>query len=276
MEFTKMEALANDFVMVNAVNMTASRQSAIIARTAWLCDRRRGVGGDGVIFVLPSETHDFRMRIFNSDGSEAEMCGNGIRCFSSFARHKGLTDKNSLSIQTGAGTICTEAAGDKIRVDMGSPVLAAPRIPVAQSEGQVIDRELAVDDRTFRITAVSMGNPHAVIFVDELTDELMFDWGERIERHPFFPNRVNVEFIRMRSAAEVDMRVFERGCGETWACGTGACAAAVAGILTGRHNNTVTIHLRGGDLIVSWDGNPEHSVFKTGPARIVFEGSVDI
>jgi diaminopimelate epimerase len=248
--------------------------AAMRSRFVWLCDRRTGIGADGVIFVLEPTIAEaqFRMRIFNNDASEAEMCGNGIRCFHRYCLDAGLTDRDALTIETGAGLIRTALAGEEIRVDMGRPILEADRIPTRQTQGQVIDQPLEVQGRVFRITAVSMGNPHAVIFTDELTDELVWQWGRAIETHPFFPRKVNVEFIQVLSSSEVRMRVWERGCGETQACGTGACAAAVAGILNRKHGNEVTVHLPGGDLLIQWDGNREHSVFMTGPAVRVFTG----
>jgi diaminopimelate epimerase len=276
MDFTKMQGIGNDFVMVDAMSLNQDAIDAVVGAAAALCDRRRGVGADGVILALPSDTCDFRMRIINSDGSEAEMCGNGIRCLTAFVRHRKLTAAPSLSFETGAGVIRTEAANSGVRVDMGPPVLDAPAIPVALASGRVVDFPLMVDDREFRITAVSMGNPHAVVFAERLSDELTLDWGARIESHPFFPRRVNVEFIRVNSPSDISMRVYERGCGETQACGTGACAAVVAGVLNGSHNHRVVVHLPGGDLDIEWDGDPRHSVFKTGPARAVFAGEVDL
>ncbi len=241
-------------------------------------DRRNGIGADGVIFILPAETEtaDYRMVIINSDGSEAEMCGNGIRCFALYANEMGLTDKNKLTIETPAGLIRTERNGDDIIVDMGTPVLEAEKIPTTKSEGRVIMEPVAAEDREFSVTAISMGNPHAVIYADVLNDELVLGYGAHLESHPLFPNKVNVEFVKVVSDVEIEMRVFERGCGETMACGTGACAAVVAGILNKKHGNRVVVHLRGGDLTVEWDGDPDHSVFMTGSAAIVYNGTVEM
>jgi diaminopimelate epimerase len=272
MKFVKMEGLANDFILIGDAaeeNINALQKNV----PAW-CDRRRGIGADGVILVLPSAKADFRMRIFNADASEAEMCGNGIRCFAVYLKKKGLWDKSLLNVETIAGTITTERIGDAIKVNMGAPILDAPRIPFAKENGRAIMERIAVDGAYFSITAVSMGNPHAVIYADELTDELVTNIGKKIESHPFFPQRVNVEFVKVLSDKEIQMRVFERGCGETPACGTGACAAVVSGVLNKKHGNAVIVHLLGGDLFVEWDGNSLHPVHLTGPARWVFQGEM--
>jgi len=224
------------------------------------------------------------MRIFNSDGSEAEMCGNGIRCCAVYVKKLKLSGKRSLSFETGAGSIATESVGNGlIRVTMSRPVLFAPQIPTtclpsgtAKVSGTVLNEDLSVDGRLFKITAVSMGNPHAVIYEDNITDELVQVWGKKIENHPFFPKKTNVEFVKVLSKNEIRMRVWERGCGETMACGTGACAAVVAGILNKLLGNRVTAHLPGGDLLVEWDGKETSPVFMTGPASITFKGSVDV
>ena len=272
MKFVKMEGLANDFILTDELGEEniATLQKNV---PAW-CDRRRGIGADGVILVLPSTKAGYRMRIFNADGSEAEMCGNGIRCLAVYLKKKELWEKAHLSVETIAGIVGAEYVGDLIKVDMGAPILDAPRIPVAKESGRAIMERIAVDDAYFSITALSMGNPHAVIYSDELTDELVTNIGEKIESHPFFPQRVNVEFVKVLSDKEIQMRVFERGCGETMACGTGACAAVVSGVLNKKHGNAVIVHLLGGDLFVEWDGNASHPVSMTGPARWVFEGEI--
>ncbi|MBD3316079.1 MAG: diaminopimelate epimerase [Chitinivibrionales bacterium] len=276
MKFTKMEALANDFIMIApADELEADRLGA---RAALLCDRRRGIGADGIIFVLPprSEKADFRMRIINADGSEAEMCGNGIRCFAKFVNEANISDRHELAIDTGAGLIRTGRNDTEVRVDMGPPILEAARIPTTETADRILDHPLEVEEQTYRVTAVSMGNPHAVIHVPKITDELVLVEGPKLERHPFFPNHANIEFIEVLDRSHIRMRVYERGCGETAACGTGACAAVVAGVLTGRNDVMVTVHLNGGDLSVEWDGDPAHSVFMTGPARTVFTGRIDL
>jgi diaminopimelate epimerase len=272
MKFVKMEGLGNDFVVTHHVG--AKKLAGMLPRIRALCDRRTGIGADGVILLLPSSKADFRMRIFNADGSEAEMCGNGIRCCARYVDEQKLSAKKKLSFETGAGIIATERSGDMVRVNMGAPVLAAAQIPTAQKAGRVIRMPIRALDKMFEITTVSMGNPHAVIFTDSLTDDLVRRYGAALERDPFFPRRVNVEFAAVVSAGEARMRVWERGCGETRACGTGACAVAVAGVLTGRLSACTVIHLAGGDLTVEWDGNETQPVFMTGPARRVFDGDV--
>ncbi|MBD3240259.1 MAG: diaminopimelate epimerase [Chitinivibrionales bacterium] len=273
MQFTKMHGCGNDFVVTHVD--TAKQSDALQPHVASLCDRRRGVGADGVVVVLPSESADLRMRIFNADGSEAEMCGNGIRCAFRYAARAGIAQGGSVRFETLAGVIRTASDGDLVRVDMGRPVLEAKRIPVADGGDRVVMKQLEVDGETVTVTAVSMGNPHAVIYADALTDELVLGLGSRVEPHPYFPRKTNVELVRVDSPAAITMRVFERGVGETLACGTGACAAVVAGVLNDRHATEVTVHLRGGDLRVAWDGDPSHSVLMTGPAVTVFSGTVD-
>jgi diaminopimelate epimerase len=241
-----------------------------------LCDRRRGIGGDGVILVLPSKIADYKMRIFNSDGSEPEMCGNGIRCFALYVQKTGLWKKPKLSVETIAGIIKTEISGDRIQVTMGAPIMDAPRIPVAKQSGSAIMEQINVDGKQFQVTAVSMGNPHAVIYVDELTDEMVLGYGKKLESHAFFPKKTNVEFVKVISDKEISMRVYERGCGETMACGTGACASVVSGIINKKHGKSMTVHLLGGDLFIEWDGDFAHPVYMTGPAQWVFEGDIRV
>jgi diaminopimelate epimerase len=276
MKFVKMEGLGNDFIVTHG--LTEEEFNSAVKKVSHLCDRRRGIGADGVIFIFPSATDeaDYRMCFFNSNGEEAEMCGNGIRCFALYLNEMGLSDKEAFSIETLAGIIKTERKEDKIRVDMGAPVLSAEMIPTTKTEEQVVMEPIVVEDKEFHVTAVSMGNPHAVIFADSLTDELVHNYGSKLESHPFFPKRVNVEFVKVLSDGEIEMRVFERGCGETMACGTGACAAAVAGIMNKKHGNKITVHLLGGDLSIEWDGNIDHSVYMTGPANVVFKGECNV
>ncbi len=276
MQFLKMEGLSNDFIVTHG--LTEDILSRAIEKAPLLCDRRRGIGADGIIFVLPGESDsaDFQMRIINSDGSEPEMCGNGIRCFMVYTHAMSLTQKNSLSIETKAGLIKTEFFNEEIKVDMGSPILAGEEIPTTMRGGPLLQVPCEVDGKEYPITPVSMGNPHGVLYADSLDDDLVLGVGPKLESHPFFPNKANIEFIRVVNNSEIDMRVYERGCGETMACGTGACAAAVSGILNKKHDNRVTVHLLGGDLLIEWDGNTDHSVFMTGPARIAFRGEVDL
>lgn len=275
MNFIKMEGLGNDFIVTHEVS--DGMVQSVIKQAVWLCDRRRGIGADGIIFVLPSRRADFRMRIFNSDGTEAEMCGNGIRCFALYVKNLQLTNLNRLIIETSAGEIITETIDDYlVKVNMGPPVLDAPGIPVAQEQGMVIMHNLEVETKTFKITAVSMGNPHVVIYPEELSDNIVWEYGKKIECHPFFPKKTNVEFVKVQSDNEITMRVWERGCGETLACGTGACASVVSGIINKLHGNNVTVHLPGGDLQVQWSGNRDDSVYMTGPAKKIFEGNIEI
>jgi diaminopimelate epimerase len=274
MRFVKMEGIGNDFILIHGMDDSAIE--SLRNRAARLCDRRFGIGADGIVFVLPpkSPQADFRMRIINSDAGEAEMCGNGIRCFHRYCLDEALTARQSLTIETNAGLKHTVFDGAMVRVDMGRPVLDAASIPTTQQSGQVVMHPLVIDNRIFLVTAVSMGNPHAVIFTDELSDDLVLNFGAQIERHTFFPRHVNVEFVVVQSRDEFRMRVFERGCGETLACGTGTCAAAVAGIVTGRLGATVKAHLPGGDLTIEWAGNVDNPVFMTGAATRVFCGEI--
>lgn len=273
MNFTKMHGCANDFVVVSALDILDI--APLVAAVPQMCDRRRGIGADGVIVLLPSVQADFRMRIFNADGSEAEMCGNGIRCLTRYVQANNLSAKKALRFETGAGPIGTILHDARVSVDMGWPVLEGNRIPAGDSAEPVVAQELVVNGQTYRLSAVSMGNPHAVIFPDTLSDELVISLGEQIKAHPFFPRSVNVEFVEIMSRSEMRVRVNERGVGETLACGTGACASVVAGILEGRLDHTVTVHLLGGDLKIQWDGSPQCSVFMTGPAEFVFTGVID-
>jgi len=275
MNFVKMEGLGNDFIITHEIS--AGTVQSVAKQAIWLCNRRRGIGGDGIIFVLPSSRADFKMRIINSDGSEAEMCGNGIRCFAHYVREMRLTDLSHLTIETASGNICTEIISDEmVKVNMGSPKLEAKSIPVVQNSGRVISKNLDVGDRSFTINAISMGNPHAVIYADELTDQLVASYGSLIEHHPFFPKRTNVEFVKVQSTNEISMRVWERGCGETQACGTGACAAVVSGIINKLHGTDIQVHLPGGDLHVQWSGDESDPVFMTGPAKRVYDGKIEV
>jgi diaminopimelate epimerase len=274
MKFAKMEGLGNDFVVTCDISEKLYSPQAEMVRH--LCDRRLGIGGDGLI-VVRHGPNGLGMRIFNCDGSEAEMCGNGIRCIAEYVSQENLSTNSSQEFSTKAGLIKTERlGGGMVRVDMGSPVLDPVRIPTTQAKGLVLKKELKALDRTFEVTAVSMGNPHAVIFTDNITDELVLKYGAALEKHPFFPAKANVEFVTVKSSSEAVMRVWERGCGETPACGTGACAAAVAGALNGLLGTVVTMHLAGGDLKIAWEGGETSHVFMTGPARRVFDGEVKL
>jgi diaminopimelate epimerase len=276
MNFAKLEGLANDFVVTGDTLADTGLLNTLRERSLHLCDRRRGIGGDGILCAIPSASADFGMRIFNADGSEAEMCGNGIRCFAVYLRKTGRWDKPRLTVETLRGIIRIWFEGQGIRVDMGPPILDASRIPVAKAAGEAIGERLVVGDREFIVTAVSMGNPHAVVYADELTDELVLDFGKKLESHPFFPKKANIEFVKVLSDREIRMRVYERGCGETMACGTGACASVVSGVLNRRHGTAVTAHLPGGDLFIEWDGGRQSPVYMTGPARWVYSGEMTV
>jgi diaminopimelate epimerase len=279
LQFTKMHGIGNDFVMIDA---TGSNGVALLKeaqdRAVWLCDRKFGVGADGVILLLASSAADFQMRMFNPDGSEAEMCGNGIRCFAKFAYDKGLTQKTTLRVETGAGLLETVAhvAGGKVQtvtVDMGEAHLVPKEIPVHLPdvvEGPIVAAPLCIAGMDYAITCVSMGNPHCVVFVDDVESFPVAEIGPKFERHPVFPRRINTEFIEVLGPSEVRMRVWERGAGETLACGTGACATAVACALNGKTGRDVTVHLAGGDLKIAW--REDNRVMMTGPAATVFEG----
>lgn len=272
LSFTKMTALGNDFIVVDGRNINVMQ---ILPQAETICDRRFGIGGDGLIFVLKGTDHaDFTMRIINSDGSEPEMCGNGIRCFARWLDDRGEFPNETLVVQTGAGllTITRDASG--YRVNMGKPILEPSEIPVIADNSLSIP--YTIENEQVNFTAVSMGNPHAVFFVTEITDEQVLIHGPQIEIDTRFPRKTNVEFIHVRNEYEIDMRVWERGCGETFACGTGACAAVVAGIRNKLHGNDVTVHLRGGDLKIEWDGNPQSPVFMSGEAHSVFEGLIEL
>jgi diaminopimelate epimerase len=276
MKFAKVEGLANDFIVTADTLSNTAMLPAVRGRVRALCDRRLGIGADGVLCIVPSSAADFGMRVFNADGSEAEMCGNGVRCFALYLKNTKLWDKPRLSVETGAGIIRTSFEGGQVRVDMGPPILEAARIPVAKTSGEAIGEKLTVDKREFTVTAVSMGNPHAVVYVDELTDELVLVYGKKLESHSFFPRKANIEFVKVLANNEIRLRVYERGCGETMACGTGACASVVSGVLNGLHGTKVTVHLLGGDLLVEWSGDRESPVYMTGPARWVYAGEIEL
>ena len=268
MKFTKMHGLGNDFVLVDVREFAIDNPSKF---ARWACDRRFGIGADQLLLLKDSQNADFRMDIINADGSIVEMCGNGIRAFARYVWDRGLSDKDMLDIATLAGTIRPERLGELIRVDMGEPELDGRKIPVAL-DGKVVDHPLEVDGRTFEITCVSMGNPHAVIFVDDVKGFQVARYGPQIERNELFPNRINVEFVEVESREAIRMRVWERGAGETLACGTGASASVVASMLKGLTNRKVTVQLLGGDLLIDWAENGR--VYMTGPATEVFSGEI--
>jgi diaminopimelate epimerase len=272
-----MHGLGNDFILIDCVRQWCGKDlpdfGGISKR---LCDRRFGIGADQILVLSASDHADFRMKIFNSDGGEVEMCGNGVRCLAKYIWDRGLSDKDILAVETLAGIIRPEKSGKMVRVDMGEPILEPGRIPVIlplPSDG-VVDYPLDIKDREFRITCVSMGNPHAVIVVDEVSAFPVAKYGPVIERHSIFPKKINVEFIEILSRSEIRMRVWERGAGETMACGTGASAVAVAASIKGLTERIVTVHLLGGNLSIEWAA--DNHVYMTGPAVEVFEGTIDL
>ena len=280
MKFTKMHGCGNDYIYVDGAReiIPAERKSEVVK---FLSDRHFGIGGDGVIFINPSDVADFEMEMYNMDGSRSEMCGNGIRCVGKYVYDHGLTRKTSLSIVSCGKIKYLELTVEdgkvaKVRVNMGSPVLEAAEIPVVASQSPVVDTPIAVDGREYRMTCVSMGNPHAIVYVDEMIDdETMAKIGPLFEHHERFPRRVNTEFVKVLDRDRVQMRVWERGTGETLACGTGACAVTVASILNGLTEADITVELLGGNLEIFWD-REENVVYMTGPATTVFEGEIEI
>jgi diaminopimelate epimerase len=275
MRFTKMHGLGNDYVYVDCVRNPPPRHPAELS--VKVSDRHFGIGSDGLILICPSERADVRMRMFNADGSESEMCGNGIRCVAKFAFDHGLTKNNPMTVETGRGVLTLHldiAAGkvERVTVDMGEPILDADKIPTTLPGPRVVNfpySETTPDP--FLITCVSMGNPHAVIYCDDVSQVPLERVGPLLENAPVFPRRINAHFVQVRSPEEVTMRTWERGSGITLACGTGACAVAVAGVLTGRTGRNLLAHLPGGDLHLRWDEKDNH-VYMTGPAVEVFGG----
>jgi diaminopimelate epimerase len=275
LHFAKLHGTANDFIYVDARQGFPGDPAALAAR---LCDRRRGIGGDGLILVLGSERADCRMLILNADGSRAEMCGNGIRGLAKFVRDRGLVTADPLRVETDAGvkTIRSELADGRVArvtVDMGAPVWDGRAIPV-DADGEVIEHPLDVGGRRWSVTCVSMGNPHCVVFVDDVAGLPLAEIGPAFERHPFFPRRVNTEFVRVAGPARLEMRVWERGAGETLSCGTGACAVGVAAARTGRAARRVVVALPGGELEIDW--RQDDRVLMTGDAVEVFDGQVEV
>lgn len=274
MRFTKMHGAGNDYVYVDCFRDPPPRDPSRLAIR--VSDRHFGIGADGLILIRPSEVADARMQMFNADGSEAEMCGNGVRCVAKYVHDHGICRRERLRIETGRGilTLDLELADGKarrVRVDMGEPILEAAKIPTQLAGDPVVDQTLEVAGVRLQATCVSMGNPHCVIFVPRITDELVLGLGPKIECDPRFPARVNVEFVEVISRGEVRQRTWERGSGETLACGTGASAVCVAGVLSGRTERRILNHLLGGDLELEWRADTNH-VLKTGPAEEVFSG----
>lgn len=273
MKFTKMHGAGNDYVYVNCFEQVELGEVSELAKA--ISDRHFGVGGDGLVLICPSERADARMVMYNADGSEAEMCGNAVRCVAKFVYDYGIAAKEELAIETGRGVLAlqcsiTDGKVDRVRVNMDEPILAASEIPTTLAGDPPVNVPLKVADRTLDVTCVSMGNPHAVTFVDEVNDDWILNIGPQVEVHEAFPRRINAEFIQVVSRSEIIMRVWERGSGETLACGTGACASVVAGVLAGLLDRKVLVRLTGGDLEIEWAESGE--VYMTGPAAEVFSG----
>ncbi len=273
MKFTKMHGAGNDYVYVNGFVETIEDPASLSIAVS---DRHFGIGADGLVLILPSEKEDFRMRIFNADGSEAEMCGNASRCIAKYVFDHGMTDKTSITLETLSGQkrLDLQVENGKVstvRVDMGEPILLPKLIPAHIDEERIVNFPIALDGKKVNITALSMGNPHVIIFVDNVNEIDLPKIGPKVEHHPLFPKRTNTEFLQIISPNQLKMRVWERGSGETLACGTGACAATVAAALNGKAERKVTMELTGGTLFIEWSETDNH-VYMTGPATTVFEG----
>ena len=273
MEFTKMQGLGNDYVYVNCFKEKIENPSE---RAVKVSDRHFGIGSDGLILIKPSEVADFEMEMYNADGSRGEMCGNGIRCVAKYVYDYGLTDKTSISVETLGGIKYLDLTVEHgkvtlVKVDMGTPILKPELIPIIAKGETVIDEPIMVGGKEYHMTGVSMGNPHDVVFMDDIKNLEIEKIGPLFENHERFPNRINTEFVNVIDRHTAQMRVWERGSGETLACGTGACAVAVACILNGLTENTVTVKLLGGDLQIEWD-REKNTVYMTGPAEVSFDG----
>ena len=277
MKFTKMQGLGNDYVYVNCFEEKIENPPAV---ARYVSDRHFGIGSDGLIMINPSEVADFEMEMYNADGSRGEMCGNGIRCVAKYVYDYGLTDKTQISVETLGGIKYLDLTVKDgkvvlVKVDMGKPELKSDLIPIISENEKVIDEPIEVDGQVYHMTGVSMGNPHTVIYVDDVKNLDLEKIGPKFENHERFPKRINTEFVHCIDRNTVEMRVWERGSGETLACGTGACAVAVASILNNLTDTRVTVKLLGGDLQIEWDKEKDR-VFMTGPAKVVFDGVIDI
>ena len=277
MKFTKMHGLGNDYVYVNCFEEKIDNPPAV---ARFVSDRHFGIGSDGLIMINPSKTADFEMEMYNADGSRGEMCGNGIRCVAKYVYDYGLTDKTQISVETLGGIKYLDLTVEDgkvslVKVDMGKPELKSDLIPIISENEKVIDEPIEVDGQVYHMTGVSMGNPHTVIYVDDVKGLDLEKIGPKFENHERFPKRINTEFVHCIDRQTVEMRVWERGSGETLACGTGACAVAVSSILNNLTDTQVTVKLLGGDLQIEWDREKDR-VFMTGPATVVFDGVIDI
>lgn len=276
MKFTKMQGLGNDYVYVNCFKETIENPPEMAKKVS---NRNFGIGSDGLIMINPSDVADFEMEMYNADGSRSEMCGNGIRCVGKYVYDYGLTEKEHISVETLAGIkyldLTVEDGKVKlVKVDMGSPELVPENIPIVADGNRVIDEPINVNGTEYRMTGVSMGNPHAVVYVEDVKGLDIETIGPAFENHERFPNRVNTEFVKVLDRNTVEMRVWERGSGETMACGTGACAVAVACILNGFTEDKVTVKLLGGDLQIEWDKEAD-KIYMTGPAEVSFDGEIN-
>ena len=275
MKFTKMNGCGNDYVYINGFVENVENPKELVKKVS---DRHFGIGSDGLILIVPSDKADFCMRMFNADGSEGEMCGNGIRCVAKYVYDHKMTDKTEISVETKAGIKYLDLTAEdgkvtKVKVDMGEPILEPKKIPVRSEKKRVVNEPIAVAEKTWNMTCVSMGNPHAVVFVEDTGSLEIEKYGPLFENHELFPNRTNTEFVQVLNRNEINMRVWERGSGETLACGTGTCASVVACILNDFTDEKVLVHLLGGDLEIEYEKTTNH-VFMTGPAETVFEGEL--
>lgn len=279
MKFTKMHGIGNDYIYVNCFQETVKNPAAV---ARFVSDRHFGIGGDGLILIKPSEIADCEMDMYNLDGSRGAMCGNGIRCVAKYVYDYGIVDRTDIRVATGSGVKSLKLTLENgkvsmVKVNMGSPILTAKEIPMIAQTDPVIDAPLMVNGQEYRVTAVSMGNPHAVTYLPEIDDLDLEKIGPSFENHPAFPDRVNTEFVKVMDRHTLQMRVWERGSGETLACGTGACAVTVASVLNGLVDDSepVTVKLLGGDLQIFWN-REENQVYMTGPATVVFDGEIDL
>lgn len=277
MKFTKMQGCGNDYVYVNCMDKLIDNPGKV---SQYISDRHFGIGSDGLILICPSDVADFRMAMYNADGSEGKMCGNGARCIAKYVYEYGLTDKKQISLETRGGIkyLDMDIEDGKVRlvkVDMGAPVLKPAEIPVKadSSMDSFINQPLDINGKTFMVTCLSMGNPHAVVFIDDTKNLDIRKYGPVFEKHPVFPEQVNTEFVQVINRNEINMRVWERGSGETLACGTGTCASVVACVLNGKTDEKVTVHLLGGDLLIEYNKD-NGTVWMTGPAEVVFDGEI--
>lgn len=277
MKFTKMQGIGNDYVYVNCFKETVKNPSDTARKVS---DRHFGIGSDGLILIKPSQIADCEMEMYNADGSKGTMCGNGIRCVAKYVYDYGIVKKTTITVATGAGikTLRLDIKDEKVQkvtVDMGEPVFETEKIPVLSDKKIWVKEPVEIDGKTYEMTAISMGNPHGVVYLDDIKNLEIEEIGPKFEHHPCFPDRINTEFCRVLDENTVEMRVWERGSGETLACGTGACAVAVASALNGYTKREVTIRLLGGDLQILWDEKTNH-VFMTGPATVVFDGEIQL